>query len=113
MAFDPGSEPPPAVPLLEGRLLATGNHTIVEGQGVWFAYQTAAGRAVTATTVSGPDGGFAFELPADPLAKAVVGADDPGVEPIDLEPGGQALEPGDVVLVVQSSMPSHLRFGGA
>ena len=80
---------------------------------VWFAYTTSAGEAVRAETTSDAEGRFCFDLPVESLDKALIGAEIEGMEPVDLEPGGRPLEPGDLTLVIDDIVPSFLRYGGA
>jgi hypothetical protein len=86
---------------------------VLDGVTVWFAYRPVDGEGMTVETTTDRDGGFMFSLPDGPLERAVVGAHLEGIEPVDLEPGGRPLEPGDVVLIVSDIVPSHLRFGSA
>jgi hypothetical protein len=83
----------------------------VEGITIWFAFRPSGGPAVTLEVLSDAHGNFAFELPDGALSSATVGAVLEGVDPVDLEPAGAPLEPGDLVLVVDDFVPSHLRFG--
>ena len=99
-------------PTLEGRLAAVSGKAPISQVAVWFAYRTVAGDEVTRTARSDDDGSFVFELPSEPLDRAAVGAELEGVAPVDLEPAGAVLEPGDVVLMVDDIVPSHLRYAG-
>ena len=69
-------------------------------------------RQHTRTTRSGADGEFAFEVPTEALTKAAIGAHLDGVAPVDLEPAGGRLEPGDLVLMVDDIVPSFIRYAG-
>ncbi len=100
-------------PTLTGRLVGAAGRTDAEGVTVWLAYRPVDGEATTVETVSDAEGGFAFDLPSEPLRSATVGAVLEGVEPVDLEPKGAPLEPGEVVLIVDDIVPSHLRYGGS
>ncbi len=97
---------------IAGRLLGAVGRTDTGGVSVWFAYETVDGKATTVMATSDDDGHFAFDLPPGPMRTAKVGAELLGVEPLDLEPNGDRLEPGDLVLIVDDGMPSHLRFLG-
>ena len=97
---------------IDGRLLGAAGKADLGSISVWFAYQPVGGDGTTKRTVSDEGGAFTFALPETPLAKAVIGAEIKGVEPIDLEPNGERLEPGDLVLIIDDSLPSHLRYAG-
>ena len=96
---------------LAGRLVGAANRTHLGGVIVWLAYQPAVGDGVTVKAVSDAEGRFTFDLPHGPIEKATVGAEIEGVVPVDLEPGGLPLDPGDLVLVVDDIVPSYLRYG--
>ena len=85
---------------------------LTDGITVWFAYRPVDGDATTVETISDSQGRFVFDLPTERLRAAAIGANLEGVTPVDLEPGGAWLEPGDLVLIVDDIVPSHLRFGG-
>lgn len=97
---------------LEGRLHGVTGKAAVGGVEVWFAYRTIDGAEATAITRTDGRGGFAFEIPERPLRTARVGARLEGAQVVDLEPGGERLEPGDVIVVVDDIVPSHLRHAG-
>ncbi len=63
---------------------------------------------MTVMATSDDDGHFTFALPPGRMRTAKVGAELLGVEPLDLQPDGDRLEPGDLVLIVDDGMPSHL-----
>jgi hypothetical protein len=46
------------------------------------------------------------------LIRAAVGAEVEGAQPVDLEADGSVLEPGDVIIMVDDSLPAHLRYAG-
>ena len=96
---------------LTGRLVSASGRGSVEGITVWFAYRPAEGAPETLEVRSDARGAFAFDLPAAALRSAEVGAVLEGVDPVDLAPMGAPLEPGDLVVVVDDWVPSHLRFG--
>lgn len=96
---------------IEGRVLSAAGHSLPERIPVWFAYRTVDGDATTAETTTDAQDRFAFELPAERLQSATMGATLEGVRPVDLEPMGAPLEAGTVVLVVDDLAPSHLRYG--
>lgn len=96
-----------------GRLHSVGAHSDFRGTAVWFAYQLVSGDHRWSETSVNDDGEFAFELPIEPLSNARIGAYLEGVEPVDLQPNGTVLEPGDLMLLVNDIVPSHLRFGSA
>ena len=100
-------------PTITGRLFSAAGRTDTAGITVWFAYRPVDGDLTTTTTVSDADGRFVFDLPSVPLRTASIGASIEGVSPVDLEPDGGALGPGDLVLVVNDSLASHLRYGCA
>lgn len=97
---------------LEGRLVAVAGKAIVADIDVWFAYRTLGGEDVTQRLKTGQDGSFTFPVPPEPLERAAVGAELEGVTPVDLAPDGAVLEPGDVVLMIDDLLPSHLRYAG-
>jgi hypothetical protein len=96
---------------LEGKLVAVSGKANVSAVAVWLAYRSISGEESTVESVSDETGSFAFSLPGVPLERALVGAELEGVEPVDLEPGGDLLEPGDLVLMVDDIVPVHLRYG--
>ncbi len=98
---------------LEGRLHGVTGKAAVGDVEIWFAYRTVEGAEHTATTRSNQAGEFAFEIPDDALAVARVGARLEGAQMVDLEAAGEVLEPGDVIIVVDDIIPSHLRHAGA
>ena len=95
---------------VEGRLIAVTGKVGTFEVDVWFAYRTVDGEEVTARTRSDESGRFTFPLPEQQLDRAWIGAELEGVSPVDLEPGGEALEPGDVVLTVDDIVESFLRY---
>ncbi len=97
---------------ITGRLLGVTGKAEVAGVEVWFAYAGVDGAQHTRTTRSGADGEFAFEVPTEALTKAAIGAHLDGVAPVDLEPAGGRLEPGDLVLMVDDIVPSFIRYAG-
>lgn len=97
---------------IAGRLLGAVGRTDTAGVSVWFAYETVDGETMTVMATSDDDGHFTFALPPGRMRTAKVGAELLGVEPLDLQPDGDRLEPGDLVLIVDDGMPSHLRFLG-
>ena len=98
---------------IRGKLFAAAGRTDTAGIAVWFAYRPVDGDGTTIETVSDADGRFVFDLPSEPLRSASIGASIEGVRPVDLEPNGGALEPGDLVLVVDDILASSLRYGCA
>lgn len=98
---------------LEGRLHGVTGKAAVAGAAVWFAYRTVDDLAETTWTRTDDGGEFAFEIPAAALASARIGARLEGAQVVDLEPNGEVLEPGDVIVVVDDIVPSHLRHAGA
>lgn len=97
---------------LEGQLIGASGKTDLAGVKVWFAYRSANGHETTDTAMTDEAGRFLFPVPTFPLDRAWIGANLEGVSPLDLEPGGATLDPGDVVLIVDDIVPSHLRYGG-
>jgi len=95
-----------------GRLVSASGTTDVASVPVWVAHRTVDGSPKTVEGRSAGSGRFSFPLPAEALRSAVFGAGVEGVVPVDLDPNGEVLEPGDVVLVVDDLVPVHLRFGG-
>jgi len=96
---------------LTGRLVSASGRGNVEGVAVWFAYRPLRGAPETLEVRTDAHGGFVFDLPPAALRSAEVGAVLEGVDPVDLAPMGAPLEPGDLVVVVDDWVPSHLRFG--
>ncbi len=111
MADSPQSEPQDRS--IVGRLVGVTNKTNLRGVTAWFAYQEVGEEGTTVKAVVDHDGIFRFSLPTVPLQRAMVGAEIEGVDPIDLEPNGEVLEPGDLVLLVDDIVASHLRYSGA
>lgn len=97
---------------IAGRLVGAAGRTDPAGVVVWFSYVSVDGDAATMEAVSDAEGRFTFVLPSGAMAAAKVGANLEGVCPMDLEPNGMHLEPGDLVLIVDDIIPSHIRFAG-
>ncbi len=98
--------------IIAGRLLGVAARTDPEGVKVWFAYQPVDGDSVTIESVADDEGDFAFELPDGPIQEATIGAILLGAHPVDLEPNGAQLEPGELVIIVDDILDSHLRYSG-
>ncbi|MFT7597755.1 MAG: hypothetical protein ACI8TP_000675 [Acidimicrobiales bacterium] len=96
---------------LMGQIIGAANRIDPEGVVIWFSFRTVGGDAMNERTTADVDGRFSFLLPTVPLDTAMVGAELVGIEPVDLEPQGTVLEPGDLVLVADDIVPSHLRYG--
>ncbi|MCY3963210.1 MAG: hypothetical protein OXG34_16350 [bacterium] len=79
---------------------------------VWLAVQTTDGEASTLETITDDEGFFSFELPVEPLRAAKLGAVLEGVQPLDLEPNDEPLNPGEIMLFVGDFTPSHLKYAG-
>lgn len=97
---------------LEGRLVGLAGKALVAHVDVWFSYRTVEGQEHRVTTRSAEDGTFSFPLPGDALSDALVGLDVEGATPVDLEPAGRPLEPGDLTVVIDDLLPNHLRYAG-
>ncbi len=95
-----------------GRLVGAAGRTDPDGVTVWFSYVPADGEGSTVETTADSEGRFTFALPSGAMNAAKVGAHLEGVRPVDLEPNGEHLEPGDLVLIVDDIIPSHVRFAG-
>ena len=97
---------------LNGQLVGITGKAFTAKVVVWLAVQTTAGESSTLETITDDDGNFSFELPAEPLRSAKLGAVLEGVLPLDLEPQGQPLNPGEILLFVDDFLPTHLRYAG-
>ena len=97
--------------VLAGRLVGMTDKTDTAGVTVWLAFQTTAGQSTTIDSTTDEHGRFYFDLPTQPLRAAKVGALLEGVQPVDLDPQGQLMEPGEMVLPVDDILPSHIRWG--
>lgn len=97
---------------LTGRLVGAAGKANFEGVTVWFSYIPVGGRGVRRVTMADQLGEFVFDLPEERLVRAAVGADIEGAQPVDLEADGSVLEPGDVIIIVDDSLPAHLRYAG-
>lgn len=97
---------------LNGRLVGVTGQAYVADVEVWLAVQTTAGESSTLETVTDEEGFFSFDLPPEPLRAAKLGAVLLGVQPLDLEPNDQPLEPGEIMLFVDDFAPSHLKYAG-
>ncbi|MGF1600252.1 MAG: hypothetical protein ACFCVK_25695 [Acidimicrobiales bacterium] len=95
---------------IAGELVSLANRTEIRGVTVWFAYTSLDGEATTVETTTDVDGRFCLELPLVALQRASIGTRLEGAPVIDLEPNGERLEPGDVVILVDDLLPSHLRY---
>ena len=98
--------------ILHGRLVGISGKAYVAGVDVWLAVQTTAGESSTLETITDDEGFFSFDLPTEPLHAAKLGAVLEGVQPLDLEPNDQPLEPGEIMLFVDDFVPSHLKYAG-
>ena len=98
--------------VIAGRVVGAAARTDPSGMKVWFAYQPVGGEPVTVETVANDEGDFSFELPDGPIESASIGALVVGTEPVDLEPNGAQLEAGEVVIIVDDILESHLRYSG-
>lgn len=98
--------------ILRGRLIGVTGQAYVADVEVWLATKTTAGESSTLETITDEGGFFAFDLPTEPLPAAKLGAVLLGVQPLDLEPNGQPLEPGEIMLFVDDFAPSHLKYAG-
>jgi hypothetical protein len=97
---------------LTGRLVGAAGKTSFDGVTVWFAYTPVGGGGERRETMADEHGEFLFDLPEQPLIRAAVGAEVEGAQPVDLEADGSVLEPGDVIIMVDDSLPAHLRYAG-
>ena len=97
--------------VLVGRLVGMTGKTDTAGVTVWLAFQTTAGESTTLESTTDEHGGFYFDIPTQPLRAAKVGALLEGVQPVDLDPQGELIEPGEIVLVVDDILPPHIRWG--
>jgi len=97
---------------IEGRLVGAAGRTDPAGVTVWFSYVPAGEEGTTVETTADAEGRFTFALPSGAMTAAKVGAHLEGVPAVDLEPNGEQLEPGDLVLIVDDIIPSHVRFAG-
>jgi len=97
---------------IEGRLTAITGKEMVAGAAVWLAATTVDGAAFSERTTADHDGCFSFAIPTAALASAMVGADIEGAQPVDLEPNGAVLEPGDLVVMIDDIVPGFLRNAG-
>ena len=97
--------------ILAGRLVGMTGKADTAEVTVWLAFQTTTGQSTTLESTTDEHGRFCFDVPTQPLRAAKVGALLEGVQPVDLEPLGGLLEPGEIVLVVDDILPSHIRWG--
>lgn len=97
---------------IEGRLLGVTGRGPTAGATVWLSGTTVSGDEVDERTTTDDQGEFSLSLPSAAMASARVGAQVEGAATVDLEPGGEILEPGEVVIVVDDIVPSHLRNAG-
>lgn len=98
--------------ILNGQLVGVTGKAYVADIDVWLAVQTTAGDSSTLETITDDEGFFSFDLPTEPLHAAKLGAVLEGVQPLDLEPNDQPLEPGEIMLFVDDFAPSHLKYAG-
>lgn len=97
---------------MTGRLVGAAGKSSFEGVTVWFSYTPVGGAGRRRLTTADENGEFVFDLPEEPLSRAAVGAHVEGAQPVDLEANGSVLEPGDVIIMVDDSLPAHLRYAG-
>jgi len=95
---------------LEGRLVGASGKVDVAAVRVWFAYEMISGASMTDEAVTDALGYFSFALPSEPVVAARVGANVLGSTPLDLEITPGVMESGDVVLVIDDLLPSHIRY---
>jgi len=95
---------------LEGRLVGASGKVDVGAIRVWFAYEMSSGVSTTVEAVTDQLGYFSFALPAESVVAARVGADVIGSTPLDLAISPGLMEPGDLVLVIDDILPSHIRY---
>ena len=95
---------------LEGRLVGASGKVDVGAIRVWFAYEMSSGVSTTVEAVTDQLGYFSFALPAESVVAARVGADVIGSTPLDLDISPGLMEPGDLVLVIDDILPSHIRY---
>lgn len=96
--------------LITGFLRSVTNKEPLDRRSVWLAVETVDGVTQTLRTSTDADAAFSFELPAERLVKAHIGAEVEGAAVVDLEPNGQQLVPGDVVVIVDDITPVHVRY---
>ena len=101
-----------SVQILHGRLVGVTGKAPTAEVVVWLAVQTTDGEASTLETITDDEGFFSFEPPTEPLRAAKLGAVLEGVQPLDLEPNDEPLEPGEIMLFVDDFTPSHLKYAG-
>ncbi len=99
-------------PTLNGRLVGVTGKAPTAEVVVWLAVQTTDGEASTLETITDDEGFFSFEPPTEPLRAAKLGAVLEGVQPLDLEPNDEPLDPGEIMLFVDDFTPSHLKYAG-
>ncbi len=97
---------------ITGFLRSVTNKEPLDRRTVWLAYETVEGASQTVRTITDADAAFAFDPPVEALAMAHVGAEVEGAAVVDLEPNGERLEPGDLVVFVDDIVPVHLRVSG-
>ncbi len=97
---------------LDGRLVATTGRSELGGVAVWFSYTLTNGTSGSERSTTDANGNFSFPLPAESVDAAIVGAEFEGVTSVPFEVGGEVMEPGEIVLVVEDSLPAHLRHAG-
>ena len=98
--------------IFHGRLVGVTGKAPTAEVAVWLAVQTTDGEASTLETITDDEGFFSFELPTEPLRAAKLGAVLEGVQPLDLEPNDEPLEPGEIMLFVDDFALSHLKYAG-
>jgi hypothetical protein len=96
---------------IDGRVLSSSGRPLPSGIEVWFAYRTAAGDAATVETATDERDRFLFDVPPEALQSAMIGSMFDGIRPVDLEPMGEPLTAGSVVLFVDDLVQPFLRFG--
>lgn len=89
---------------LSGRILGVSARTDPEGLTVWFGYQPVGGEPTMVKTVADEEGNFVFGLPEGPIKNAHAGVTVVSGSPVDLEPNGAALEPGEVVILIDDTL---------
>lgn len=101
-----------AADTLNGRLVTTTGKAELRAVTVWFRYQLSDGTSDSERAVTDGEGNFQFPLPTAPVDSAIVGAEIEGVTSVPFDVGGEVMVPGEIVLVIEDSLPAHLRHSG-
>lgn len=100
------------VEILYGAVVGFHGRAEIENVLVTLVATTTNGDVLKEQVRTDADGKFEMKLPSQRLLLAGVSADIDGYVAVDLEPNGERLTTGDVVLFFEDQAPSFMRYAG-